>query len=64
MNTPEPVVDDLVVNQICVDGEGKSVIVKRIFLPNLEGVSVVEFKHIKTAQTELMPLEEFKKVFA
>jgi len=57
-------VDDLVINQICVNGEGKSVIVKRIFLPNLEGVSVVEFKHVKTAQIELMPLQEFKKVFA
>jgi len=60
----EHVADDLVVNQICVNGEGKGVIVKRIFLPNLEGVSVVEFKHVKTAQTELMPLEEFRKVFS
>jgi hypothetical protein len=54
----------LLVNQICVNGEGKSVVVKRIFMPNLEGSSLVEFKYVKTAQTQLMPIHEFKKTFS
>jgi len=60
----EQLINDLVVNQICVNGEGKSVLVKRIFRPNLEGSSLVEFKYIKTAQTQLMPINEFKKTFS
>jgi hypothetical protein len=54
----------LVVNQICVNGQGQSVVVKQIYLPNLEGISLVEFKHIKTAQIELMPLNQFRKTFS
>jgi hypothetical protein len=60
----EQLVSDLVVNQICVNGEGKSVVVKRIFMPNLEGSSLVEFKYVKTAQTQLMPINEFRKTFS
>ena len=64
LNLSEKLIDGPVVNQICVDKEGKSAVIKRVFMPNLDGVSVVEFKYVKTAQIGLLPLREFKKVFS
>jgi len=60
----EKIETQLVVNQICVNSEGQSVLVKQIYLPNLEGVSLVEFKHIRTAQTEFLPIERFRRLFS
>ena len=57
-------ISEPLVNQICVDKEGKSVVIKRVFMPNLDGVSVVEFKYVKTAQKGLIPLDEFKRKFS
>jgi len=55
---------DIEVNQILTDTAGKKVIIKKIYLPDLQGRRIVEYQYLKMAGLRLLPLDNFLKYFS